>query len=73
MTPNTWKVFHKFIDLLGHYHGMWEIFLLALYPLDILTSSRVKFKCKYVEEKQFENINYIVACNTLLNYPYLNK
>ena len=44
-----------------------------LQPLTALTSTKVQFKWTDVEQKVFDKIKQIVACNTLLIYPYSNK
>ena len=45
----------------------------TLEPLTNLMSSKGNYKWADVEHKVFENINRIVACNTLLAYTGLNK
>ena len=44
-----------------------------LHPLTALTSNKLKFKWKDVEQKTFDEIKRIVACNTFLAYFYFNK
>ena len=36
-------------------------------------SSKVKFKWKKIEQDTFDEIKWIVACDTLLSYPYFNE
>ena len=38
-----------------------------------ITSNKVKFKWKYVEQKAFDDVKHVVTRNTLLSYPYFNK
>ena len=52
---------------------MWDIRSHLLQPLTALTSEKVAFKLIYLEKKEFYGLKRIVACNTLLAYPYFNK
>ena len=52
---------------------MWAKQSHLLHPLTALMSNRVPFKCTDAEQKAFYEIKRIVACNTLLIYPYSSK
>ena len=52
---------------------MWSIRSHTLLPLTNITSSKVKFKWTQVEQDDFEEIKWIVACNNLLDYPDINE
>ena len=44
-----------------------------LTPLTRLTSTKVKFKWTKTEQDDFNEINLIVAYDTLSTYPYFNE
>ena len=44
-----------------------------LHPLTVFASSKVKFKWADVEQKAFNEIKRMVACNKLLIYTDLKK
>ena len=44
-----------------------------LATLTILTSIKCKFRWTQVKQDAFKKIKRIVACNTLLTYPYFNE
>ena len=52
---------------------MWAKWSYLLQTLTALTPKKVKFKCKVVEQKSFDEIKQIFSRNTLLIYVYLNK
>ena len=47
---------------------MWSSWAHTVAPLTILTVINRKFKYMQVKQDDFENIERIVACNTLLTY-----
>ena len=51
---------------------MWERQSHLLQPLTILIPNIVKFKWTFAEYKSSNDINRIVACNSLLDYPIFN-
>ena len=61
------------IVLVNYYRDMRETRSHLLHPLTKLTPNEVKFKCTYVEQKAFDEINCMVACDTLLIYLDVNK
>ena len=52
---------------------MWTRRSRTLIPLTRIMSSKVKFKWKKIEQDTFDEIKWIVACDTLLSYPYFNE
>ena len=52
---------------------MWPSWLHMLVSLTKLTSINRKSKSMQVEQDTFEEIKRIVACDTLLTYPYFNE
>ena len=71
--PTSRKEVQKFIGVIKYYRDMWPIRSHMLAPLTILTSIKRKFKWTQVEQDAFENINHIVARDTLLTYLDFNK
>ena len=57
----------------NYYRDMWSIRSYTLAPLTNITSSKVKFKWTKIEQDAFKEIKWILACNTLLDYPDFNK
>ena len=72
-TPNNQKQVWKFIGVINYYRDTWKIRPHTLSPLTILMSITRKFKWTQVKEKSSEEIKWILACNTLLNYKDYNK
>ena len=70
--PTTKRQVQAFIGLINFYRDTWAIWFHLLQPLTSLTSDKVKFKWTAVEQKSFNDIKRIVACVTLLAYPYFN-
>ena len=52
---------------------MWARQSHLLQPLTALTSYKVTFEWAHIEQKAFEDIKFIVACNNLLAYPDFNE
>ena len=52
---------------------MWDRWSHLLQLLTELTSYKVTFKWKDVEQKAFEDIKFIVTCNILLEYLAFNE
>ena len=52
---------------------MWPRQSYTLAPLTRLTSIKRKYKSTKVEQDTFREIKRIMACNTLLTYPYFNE
>ena len=71
--PINQKQVHFFIGLVNYYRDIWYKQSHLLQPLTALTSKKVKFKWKFVEQKLFDEIKWIVTRDTLLIYTYLNK
>ena len=62
-----------FIRLVKYYRDMWDKWSHLLHILTVLMSIKVIFKCKNAEQKVFDEIKCIVACDALLIYLYFNK
>ena len=73
MPPKRQKYACMFIGLVNYFMYMWARRSHLLQPLTALTSNKVTFEWTDVEQKPFDDIKFIVACNTLLAYPYSNK
>ena len=56
----------------NYYRDMWSIRSYTLAPLTNITSSKVKFKWTKIKQEVFKVINWIVASNIFLAYPYFN-
>ena len=52
---------------------MWISRSHSLAPLTITESNKRKFEWTKVKKYAFKKIKQIVACDTLLTYPYFNK
>ena len=52
---------------------MWAKFSNTLAPLTNITPIKVKIKWTKIEQDAFNEINWIVACGTLLAYPDYNE
>ena len=63
----------QFIGVVNYYRGMCKRRSRMLAPLTKITSSNVKFKWTKIEQDTFGEIKRVVACNTLLTYPYFNE
>ena len=74
MTPpdNTTQI-RSFIDLVNYYMDIWDRQSHLIQSFTEITSNKVKFKWKYVEQKAFDDVKHVVTRNTLLSYPYFNK
>ena len=73
MPPKNKKYVHSFIGLVNYYRDMWAKQPHILQPLIGLTSKKLKFKWKVVDQKLFDEIKRIVARDTLLIYTDSNK
>ena len=52
---------------------MWERRSHTLALLTYITRIKVKFKWTKIEQYDFNKIKQILACDTLLAYPYFNE
>ena len=66
--PNSQEKPRKFILVINYYCNMWSSWAHTVAPLTRLTVINRKFKYMQVKQDDFENIERIVACNTLLTY-----
>ena len=73
MPQKSQKQVRAFIGLVNYYMGMWAKRSHLLHPFTSLTSNKVKFEWTDVEQKSFDEIKHVVACDNLLFYPYFNK
>ena len=73
MPPNNIKYVRAFLGLLNYYRDMWAKWSHLLHSLTSLTSTEVEFKWTYVEQKEFDKIKQIFACDTLLIYTDFNE
>ena len=71
--PTTKYQVHEFIGLSNCYMDMWYRRSHFIQPLTSLTSDKVRFKCRAVEQKSFDDIEGIVVRNTLLAYLYFTE
>ena len=71
--PKTQKKVRMFIGLVNYYRDMWSKRSPLLQTLTALTSKKVTFKCTFVEQKSFDEMKQIVACNKFLIHPDFNK
>ena len=72
MPPKNIKKVRAFVGLVNYYSDIWSRRSHLLQPLTALTSTKVEFKLTDVEQKVFNIIKRIVACDTLLIYTSLN-
>ena len=70
--PMTKHQVRSFIGLINYYRYTWDRCSHLLQPLTEITSDKVTFKWTAIEQKVFDNIKHIVACNILLAHPYFN-
>ena len=73
MPPKNKKQVCSFIGLVNYYRDIWAKQSHLLQPLTVLTSNKVKLKWTVVKQKVFDEIKWIVECDTLLIYPDFNK
>ena len=74
MKPPTYqKEVQKFIAVINYYRDAWSRRSHTLAPLTRLASIKRKLKWTEVKQDGFEEIKRILACNTLLTYPYFNE
>ena len=74
MNPPTFrKEVRNFIGVINYYGNMWPRWSHTLAHLTILMSIKRNIKWVQVEQDAFDEINRIVAHNTLLTYPYFNE
>ena len=74
MTPSkNIKQLRSFIGLVNYYRDMWAKRSPLLQTLTALASKKVTFKCTFVEQKAFDGIKQIVACNKVLIHLDFNK
>ena len=72
-SPKNQKQIFSFIVLVDYYRDMWAKQSYLLQPLTALTPNKVNFKWTVVEQKPFDEIKQIVACDNLLIYLDFNK
>ena len=73
MLPKIQKQVRALISLVNYYRYMWSKQSHLIHNLTVLTSNKIKFKWSDAEQKVFNEIKRIVACNTLLIYLDSNK
>ena len=71
--PTSRKEVRQFIILANYYHNMWERRSHKLAPLTNIISSKMKFKWNKIKQGKFNEIKWIVARDTLLDYPDFNE
>ena len=71
--PKTIKQVRVFVGLVNYYRYTWDKRSHLIQPLTELTSSKLMFEWKDVEQKPFNKIKRIVARGALLIYLYFNK
>ena len=71
--PKNIKHVRSFVGLVNYYRDTCDIRSYLLQPLTALTSTNIEFKWTYVEQKEFDKIKQIFACDTLLIYTDFNE
>ena len=71
--PTSRKESRQLIGVVNYYRNVWARILHKLAPLTTIMSSKVKFEWAKIEQDSFDEINRIVAHNTLLYYMDFNK
>jgi hypothetical protein len=72
-TPTTRKQLRSFIGMVNYYRDMWPKRSHFLAPLSALTSSKVKWNWTEECQKAFDQMEDLIARETLLTYPDFNK
>ena len=61
------------MGVINYYRSIWPMRSHTLAPLTKLASINRNFKRTQVEQDAFNEINWIVACDTLLTFPDFNE